>query len=103
MSLVGLSRPLTLTWLEDGNTVGVSAPLDIWIGQLVLSLSNETRARVIDNVIAEVKRYNELEAAEREELDSVVEPGAEQFDDDGNFIPEEEDDASPAGSDQDSD
>ena len=71
MTLVGLSRPLTLTWLEDGNTVGVSAPLDIWIGQLVLSLPNETRARVMDNVIAEVKRYNELEAAELDAAEVV--------------------------------
>ena len=76
--MLELSRPLTLTWLEEDEVVGVSAPLDIWVGQLVLALPVDIRGKVMDRVIAEVNRLNALEEEELEEL--------------GLELPEEEED-----------
>ena len=84
-----LSRPLTLTWIENGEPVGVSAPLDVWVGQIVLNLAVTERVAVMDAVVSEVERLNALQEEE-------VEPGAEQFDIVGDLVPEEELNESPA-------
>ena len=60
--MLELGRPLTLTWLEDGNTVGVSAPVDIWLGQVIVALPADVRRTIMDAVVAEVTRLNALEA-----------------------------------------
>ena len=60
------SVPLTLTWQEDGETVGVSAPLDVWVAQIVLNLPEYTRVQTMDGVVSEIERLNELVAAELE-------------------------------------
>jgi hypothetical protein len=74
MMVSGFSAPLSLTWIEDGKTVGVSAPLEVWISQIVLSLPSDIQSDVMDNVIAEIERLNELQEAEREkELEEVTE------------------------------
>ena len=72
--LPGLSAPLTLTWLDENNeTKGVSAPLDIWIAQIVLVLPLEVQTAVMDNVVAEVIRLNELQETDLEDdLEAVV-------------------------------
>ena len=79
--MLELSRPLTLTWLEDDETVGVSASLDIWGGQLVLSMPVDIRGRVMDRVIAEVNQLNALEPDEIEEGDLPVEDTTEEEED----------------------
>jgi len=71
----GLSAPLTLTWIEeDGETRGVSAPLDIWIAQIVLALPIDIQSAVMDNVISEVERLNELKPSDilKEEEDESI-------------------------------
>jgi len=57
---------LTLTWEEDDKTVGVSAPLDIWVAQMILTLSTGSQGIIMDAVIEEVKRLNNLAAKEAE-------------------------------------
>ena len=86
--LPGLSAPLTLTWLDENEEVkGVSAPLEIWVAQIVLVLPRDVQTAVMDNVVTEVMRLNELMEAEKEELDLPEEI-------EGLFFPEEEEDES---------
>ena len=49
---------LTLTWDEDGKEVGVSAPLDVWVAQMILTLSAGSQGIIMDAVIKEVERQN---------------------------------------------
>ena len=58
---------LTLTWDEDGKEVGVSAPLDVWVAQMILTLSAGSQGIIMDAVIKEVERLNYLPEEEVEE------------------------------------
>ena len=61
---------LTLTWFEDEKEVGVSAPLEVWVAQMILTLSAGSQGIIMDAVIAEVERLNDLpEEAEDEEAE----------------------------------
>lgn len=70
--LTGLnSIPLTLTWLDsEGETKGVSAPAEIWIGQIVLALPTDIQTAVMDAVVVEVERFNVLAAEAEEETEN---------------------------------
>ena len=57
----GLSNNLTLTWNEDDEETGVSAPLEVWIAQIILVLPLNIQSAVMDNVVGEVMRLNELD------------------------------------------
>ena len=69
---------MTVTWdapdVKEGVSVekGVTAPLDIWLGQVLWALSKDQRRVVIDNVREmteeenERRKAQELEAAESE-------------------------------------
>ena len=67
---------MTVTWEDDTSDVtaveGVTAPLDIWLGQILAALSDDQRRVVIDNVRQMTKEENvrreaaELRAAESE-------------------------------------
>ncbi len=67
-------QTMTVTWDdEDGREPnGVTAPLDIWLGQVLAALSDDQRRVVIDNVRQMTKEENvrreaaELRAAESE-------------------------------------
>lgn len=56
LKLGDFDSDLTLTW--DGG--GVRAPLDLWVSQIVLFLPAESRKAVLDSVVAEVERRNQL-------------------------------------------
>ena len=61
---------LTLTWFEDEKEVGVSAPLEVWVAQMILTLSQGSQGIIMDAVIAEVERLNDLtEEVEDEEAE----------------------------------
>ncbi len=82
----GLSAPLTLTWLdEQGETKGVSAPLDVWVAQIVLVLPADVQAAVMDNVVSEVIRLNELLAEEAEAAEAAEELEEEENDEDTDW------------------
>ena len=49
---------LTLTWDEDGKEVGVSEPLDVWVAQMILTLSVGSQGIIMDAVIKEIERQN---------------------------------------------
>lgn len=53
-------QELTLTWEEEDKTVGVSATLDIWVAQMILTLSPGSQGIIMDAVIKEVERLNDL-------------------------------------------
>ena len=76
--MLELGRPLTLTWLEDGETVGVSAPVDIWLGQVVVALPLDIRTTIMDAVVAEVNRLNEIQEVDLEELGLEIEDDQEE-------------------------
>ncbi len=70
---------MTVTWYgisddEPGveTEQGVTAPLDIWLGQVLAALSEDQQRSVIDNVVQmteeenERRKAQELEAAESE-------------------------------------
>ena len=73
----GLSNKFTLTWREDGEEKGVTAPLEVWIAQIVLVLPVNIQTAVMDNVVAEVMRLNEL--TEEEAVEDIVEEEDESF------------------------
>ena len=56
MILGDFNSNVTLTW-ENG---GVVAPVDLWVSQIVLALPDDVRKAVLDSVIAEVNRRNEI-------------------------------------------
>ena len=60
---------LTLTWEEDGKIVGVSAPLEVWVAQMILTLSTGSQGIIMDAVIKEVERLNKLSEEEPEETE----------------------------------
>ena len=70
---------LTLTWDEDGKEVGVSAPLDVWVAQMILTLSVESQGIIMDAVIKEVERQN-VETAK-----AIAEEEEESEDEDENL------------------
>ena len=57
---------LTVTW-NDG---GVDAPLDLWVSQILLALSEDQQKEVMENVIDTIERLN---AAQQAELDKLAE------------------------------
>ena len=66
-------QTMRITWKnDDGETQGVIAPLEIWLGQILGVLSDDQRRVVIDNVREMTEEENErrdaaeLEAAESE-------------------------------------
>ena len=69
---------LTLTWDEDGKEVGVSAPLDVWVAQMILTLSVGSQGIIMDAVIKEVERQN-VETAK-----TIAEAEEESEDEDEN-------------------
>ena len=71
--MLELGRPLTLTWLEDGETVGVSAPVDIWLSRVILALPADIRNTVMDSVVAEVTRLNALEEEAQVTVEDEIE------------------------------
>ena len=63
-------QELTLTWEEEDKTVGVSATLDIWVAQMILTLSPGSQGIIMDAVIKEVERLNDLlEEVKNEEVE----------------------------------
>ena len=54
MILGDFNSNVTLVW-EGG---GVVAPVDIWVSHIVLALPEDVQKKVMDAVIAEVKRRN---------------------------------------------
>ena len=68
--LTGLGNTVTLTWKdEEGEERGVSAPIDLWVSQLVIALPQNIRISVMDAVVAEVSRLNEIQEDEPEEVE----------------------------------
>ena len=65
MKLGDFDSNLTLTW-EGG---GVTAPLDVWIGQILMALSQSTQKRAVDAVIVEINRRNKLVEGNNENTD----------------------------------
>ena len=65
MKLGDFDSNLTLTW-EGG---GVTAPLDVWVGQILLALSQSTQKMAMDAVIAEINRRNKLVEGNNENTD----------------------------------
>ncbi len=51
---------MIVTWDdEDGRELnGVTAPLDIWLGQVLAALSDDQRRSVIDNVVQMTEEEN---------------------------------------------
>ena len=70
---------LTLTWDEDGKEVGVSAPLNVWVAQMILTLSAGSQGIIMDAVIKEVERQN-VETAK-----AIAEAEEESEDEDENL------------------
>ena len=56
MILGDFNSDLTLTW-EEG---GVRAPVDVWVARIVLALPEDIRKVVLDAVVAEVERRNQI-------------------------------------------
>ena len=56
MKLGDFNSDVTLTW-EGG---GVTAPVDAWVSQILLSLSKWQQKEILDAVVAEVNRRNEM-------------------------------------------
>ena len=56
MKLGAFNSDVTLTW-EGG---GVTAPVDVWVSQILLSLGERQQKEILDAVIVEVNRRNEL-------------------------------------------
>ena len=65
MILGDFNSDLTLTW-ESG---GVRAPIDVWVAQIVMSLSEDARKAVLDAVVAEVERRNQTVEKANADLD----------------------------------
>ena len=56
MKLGDFNSDVTLTW-ESG---GVTAPVDVWVGQILLALPQSTQKMAMDAVISEINRRNKL-------------------------------------------
>ena len=69
--IVQSSPQLTLTWQEDNKEVGVSAPLEVWVAQMILILPQGSQGLIMDAVIAEVERLNDLPEEEETEDEEV--------------------------------
>lgn len=75
IKLGDFNTDMTVTWLapdnEEGEAVlqGVTAPLDIWVGQILYVLSEDQRRQVIDTI----REMTEKENVKREaqELDDA--------------------------------
>ena len=64
MYIADMKTDVTITW-EGG---GVTAPLDMWVEQMLIAMPEDQQKKVLDAVIAEVKRRNETHDKEHRTL-----------------------------------
>ena len=75
--ILGQRLDVTFTW-DDG---GVTAPVQMWVEEILMALPSDVQAKVLDEVISRVEYMNEeiikAEAEIAEDYDTTVGDGIE--------------------------
>ena len=81
MMLVGQRLDVTFVWAEGG----ITAPVQMWIEEILMALPSDVQGKVLDEVISRVEYMNEeiakVELEVTEDYDTTVGDGIEEDED----------------------